>query len=116
MANNKENKFYTLGNFVIFKNAFNTEESLRRLLSESLDLQVYKILRSNIEIPVDNKKERRKYLDLILDTDIGVINVELNHNFKDEIPNRNLLFFCKLISSSVKRSKSYLDIKKTYSA
>ena len=112
MVNSKENKFYTLGNDVIFKNAFDSEESLKRLLSESLNLKVYKILRSNIEIPIDNKKERRKYLDLILDADIGVINVELNHNFKDEIPNRNLLYFCKLISSSVKTSKSYYNIKK----
>ena len=112
MNNEEENKFYTLGNDIIFKNAFDTEESLKRLLSESLNLKVYKILKSNIELPVDNKKERRKYLDLILDTDIGIINVELNHNFKNEIPNRNLLYFCKLISSSVKRTKSYLNIKK----
>ena len=112
MNNEEENKFYTLGNDIIFKNAFDTEESLKRLLSESLDLKVHKILKSNIELPVDNKKERRKYLDLIIDTDIGIINVELNHNFKNEIPNRNLLYFCKLISSSVKRTKSYLNIKK----
>ena len=112
MNNEEENKFYTFGNDIIFKNAFDTEESLKRLLSESLDLKVHKILKSNIELPVDNKKERRKYLDLIIDTDIGIINVELNHNFKNEIPNRNLLYFCKLISSSVKRTKSYLNIKK----
>ena len=112
MNNEEENKFYTLGNDIIFKNAFDTEESLKRLLSESLDLKVHKILKSNIELPVDNKKERIKYLDLIIDTDIGIINVELNHNFKNEIPNRNLLYFCKLISSSVKRTKSYLNIKK----
>ena len=112
MNNEEENKFYTFGNDIIFKNAFDTEESLKRLLSESLDLKVHKILKSNIELPVDNKKERIKYLDLIIDTDIGIINVELNHNFKNEIPNRNLLYFCKLISSSVKRTKSYLNIKK----
>ena len=106
------NKFYTLGNDIIFKNAFDTEESLKRLLEESLNLKVYKILGNNIELPIENKNERRKYLDLILDTNEGIINVEVNHGFKDEIPNRNLLFFCKLISSSVKRSKSYLDIKK----
>ena len=113
MANiNPENKFYTLANDIIFKNAFDTEESLKRLLEESLDLKVNKILSNNIELPVEHIKERRKYLDLILDTNKGIINVEVNHGFKDEIPNRNLLFFCKLISSSTKRSKSYLDIKK----
>ena len=90
MNNEEENKFYTLGNDIIFKNTFDTEESLKRLLSESLNLKVYKILKSNIELPVDNKKERRKYLDLILDTDIGVINLELNHNF---IPFAYLIHF-----------------------
>ena len=109
---NPENKFYTLANDIIFKNTFDTEKSLKRLLEESLDLKVNKILSNNIELPVEHIKERRKYLDLILDTNEGIINVEVNHGFKDEIPNRNLLFFCKLISSSVKRSKSYLDIKK----
>ena len=50
MTNNEEkDKFYTLGNDIIFKNAFDTEESLKRLLSESLNLKVYKIIRSNIE-------------------------------------------------------------------
>ena len=113
MANiNSENKFYTLANDIIFKNTFDTEKSLKRLLEESLDLKVNKILSNNIELPVEHIKERRKYLDLIIDTNKGIINVEVNHGFKDEIPNRNLLFFCKLISSSVKRSKSYLDIKK----
>ena len=107
-----EKKFYSLGNDIIFKNTFNTKESLIRLFNETLNLKVFEIYHSNIELGVDNIKERRKYLDLILDTDEGIINVEVNHDYKSEIPNRNLLYFCKLISSSVKRSKSYLSIKK----
>ena len=106
------NKFYTLSNDVIFKNTFDTERSLKRLLEESLNLKINKIFSNNIELPVENVKERRKYLDLIIDTDKGIINVELNHNFKNEIPNRNLLYFCKLISGTVKRTKSYFNIKK----
>ena len=108
------NKFYTLSNDIIFKNTFDTEKSLKRLLEESLNLKINKILSNNIELPVENVKERRKYLDLIIDTDKGIINVELNHNFKNEIPNRNLLYFCKLISSSVKRTKSYFNIKNIF--
>ena len=106
------NKFYTLSNDIIFKNTFDTERSLKRLLEESLNLKVYKIFSNNIELPIENVKERRKYLDLILDTNEGIINVELNHGFRDEMPNRNLLYFCKLISSSIKRTKSYFNIKK----
>ena len=112
MPNKTNTKFYTLSNDIIFKNTFDTERSLKRLLEESLNLKVYKIFSNNIELPMENIKEKRKYLDLILDTDEGVINVELNHGFKDEMPNRNLLYFCKLISGSIKRSKNYFNIKK----
>ena len=63
-------------------------------------------------MPLDNKNERRKYLDLILETDKGLVNVDLNHGYKDELPNRNLLYFCKLLSSSVKRNKSYVNAGK----
>ena len=108
------NKFYTLSNDIIFKNTFDTEKSLKRLLEESLNLKVNKIFSNNIELPVENIKERRKYLDLILDTNEGIINVEVNHGFKDEIPNRNILFFCKLISSTVKKLKAISILKNIF--
>jgi len=104
--------YYTLRTDVIFKNTFNDEESLKRLLSETLNLEVKDILQSNIELPVEKYNERKKYLDLILETDIGIVNVELNHGYKDELPNRNLLYFCKLLSSSVKRNNSYINVDK----
>ena len=108
----KEKKFYTLKNDVIFKNTFDTKESLKRLLEETLNLKVTEIYKSNTEMPIKNIKEKRKYLDLILETDKGIINVEVNHNYKEEILDRNFLYFCKMLSSSVKRKKSYLNIKK----
>ena len=108
MTNN--NKFYSLNNDIIFKNNFDTEKSLKRLLEKSLNLKVNKIFSNNIELPVENIKERRKYLDLILDSNKGIINVEVNHVFKDEIPNRNFLYFCKLISSTVKKLNQNQEI------
>ena len=108
----KENKFYTLSSDIIFKNTFDTEESLKRLLEETLNLKVDKVYKNNTELFVENKKERRKYLDLILETDKGIINVEINHGYKEELPNRNFLYFCKLISSSVIKNKSYTNVEK----
>ena len=105
-------KFYVLGNDIIFKNTFNTEERLKRLLSESLDLKVNELFQNNIQLSVENTKERVKKLDLILNTDKGIINVEVNYNSKSEVPNRNFLFFCKLISSSIKKTESYLKVEK----
>ena len=63
-------------------------------------------------MPINNSKERIKYLDLILETDEGIVNVELNHGYEEELLNRNLLYFCKLISSSVKRNNSYVNVDK----
>ena len=108
----EKQKFYTLKSDIIFKNTFDTKERLKRLLEETLDLKVHDIFKSNIEMPVENVSERRKHLDLILETDKGIINVELNHNYEEEIPIRNFLYFCKMISSSVRRSKSYAKIDK----
>ena len=108
----KEKKFYTLKNDIIFKNTFDTNKRLKRLLEETLNLKIKEIYKSNTELPIKNITEKRKYLDLILETDKGIINVELNYGYKKELPNRNFLYFCKMISSSIKRSNSYLDVKK----
>ena len=105
-----QNQYFTLSNDIIFKNAFNDDESLKRLLKETLGVKVENIIKNNIELSVDNKTERRKYLDLILKTDKGVYNVELNYGYKEELPNRNLSYFCKLFSSSVKKNKSYTNV------
>ena len=112
MIKEKTKQFYTLKNDIIFKNVFDTEERLKRLLEETLRLNINKVIKSNVELSVENIKERRKYLDLILETDKGIINVELNYGYKDELPYRNLLYFCKLISSNVKKTKSYARIDK----
>lgn len=108
----KEKQYYTLKNDIIFKNTFNDDESIKKLLEETLKIQVNRILKNNIEQPIDSKSERRKYLDLILETDKGIVNVEINHGYKEELPNRNLLYLCKLISTSVKKNKSYVNIDK----
>jgi len=107
-----EKKYYTLKNDIIFKNTFNDEISLKKLLKETLNMKVNKILKINTEQNVDNKNERRKYLDLILKTDKEIVNVEINYGYKEELPNRNLLYLCKLISASIKKNNSYVNIDK----
>ena len=104
--------FYGLSNDIIFKNTFNTDDALKRLLEETLNINVNKIRKNSTELSVESKNERRKYLDLILKTDRGIIDVEVNHGYKEELPNRNLLYFCKLISSSVLKNKSYTNVDK----
>ena len=66
-----------------------------------------------IELPVENIKERVKKLDLILTTDKGIVNIGINLNSKSEVPNRNFLFFCKLISSSIIKTRGLYYYRKT---
>ena len=55
----KEKRFYTLSSDIIFKNTFDTDDNLKRLLEETLNLKVEEIHKNNIELSVDNNKERR---------------------------------------------------------
>ncbi len=102
-----------LRNDIIFKNVFITEERIKKLLEVSLNIKVDKVLIvNNNEMNIENKKERKMFLDLIVYTEEGIINVEVNNNYKEEVFNRNLLYFCKLISSNLKQKESYINIVK----
>ena len=102
---------YFLNNDIIFKNTFNKEEALKRLLEETLDLKVNEIFSANTEMPVDYKNEKIKVLDLIVVTDKGTINVGVNNDYREDMYIRNFLYFCKLISSHLKKqNKSYNNV------
>ncbi len=105
-------EYKVLSNDIIFKNVFNAEDELKRLLKETLNLNVLSAELAPTEMEVESIKERRKILDLIVVTDEGIINVEVNFGYKEEIDKRNFLYFCKLISSSLKTSKDYTKVQK----
>ena len=84
-------------NDIVFKNIFNTEETLKRLLEETIGIKVNRVFSANTETPVETIKEKRKILDLIIESDRGIINVELNHNPRQDTFLRNFLYFCKLL-------------------
>ena len=97
-----------LNNDIIFKNTFNSTEFLKRLLEETLDIKVNELYSANTEMPVEYLKEKGKILDLIVCTDKGTINVEVNNEYKEDMYVRNFLYFCKLISSHLtKNNRNY---------
>ena len=102
--------FYLLNNDVIFKNVFNTKERLKRLLESILKVEIYDIREKNTELEKTNKKNKKLVLDLVLDTNVGKINVEVNNNSKNYIIKRNLLYFFRLIGMCLKEAEDYKDI------
>ena len=104
--------FYLLNNDVIFKNIFNTKERLKKLLEAILKVKINDIKDRNTELERNNKKTKKFILDLLLETDVGKINVEVNNNSDNYIIKRNLLYFFRLIGMSLKKSESYEEVKK----
>ena len=112
MTEEKTKKFEVLNNDIIFKNVFNVDETLKRLLEETLGLNVKEVQLANTEMPVENLKEKRKILDLVVYTENEVINVEVNNAYKKDTYIRNFLYFCKLISSNLEKTKDYTKVGK----
>jgi predicted transposase/invertase (TIGR01784 family) len=110
MINTEDKKFYVLSNDVIFKNTFNTKERLKKLLESILEVKIYDVCSLNTETAKTNKKSKGMVLDLVLDTNVGRINVELNNNSDDYISIRNLIYFFRLISMKLKTAENYYDI------
>ena len=101
-----------LNNDIIFKNVFNAKETLKRLLKETLDLNVKDVDLASTEMPVEKINEKRKILDLVVYTEKEVINVEVNNAYKEDLYIRNFLYFCKLISSNLQKTKDYTKLGK----
>lgn len=108
----EKNKMEVLNNDIIFKNIFNVKETIKRLLEETLELKVKEVYLANTEMPVEKIKERRKILDLVVYTEKEVINVEVNNAYKKDLYIRNFLYFCKLISNNLEKSKDYTKLGK----
>ena len=93
----KEEKFYTAKYDRAFKEVFLKEENEELLLSvlkESLNTKIAKIRQRNIELNSGNNFVRRKYLDILLETDQGLIGIEINSSVEDYLHPRNLAFQC----------------------
>ena len=76
---------------------------LKSLLESILKLKISDIMFLNSERNVDNIKVRRKHLDLLLDTDIGKIQVEVNAQSQKYIHPRNAAFIFDIYSREVKK-------------
>lgn len=106
-VNIQENELYLLNRDIIFKNVFNTEETLKKLLESILPLKINEIKSINTELEKINVNTKKMVLDLVLDTDMGIVNVEVNNGSQEYIYNRNFLYFNRLVGSSLKKEDTY---------
>ena len=107
----KEKKFYKLSNDKVFKILFanpKNEKFLRLLLEKVLHAEVDDICYLGTEVYPDNVKNKDMRLDCLVDTSLGVIEIEMNYYNRGYLRIRNSVFMFKIISYkiSIKPDKS----------
>lgn len=112
---NEDKTFYLGMNDRVFKEIFLKEENkdlLSALLYTSLKMNFSKITLLNTERKSDNVLVRRKTLDVLLETDSGLIGIEVNSSNQKYIRARNFAFFSDMVSHHVGVGEVYDEVTK----
>jgi len=108
----EEQEFYTCRNDRAFKEVFLNEKNealLKKILELVLGVSIKEIVRENIERNQGNVKVRRKNLDILLNTDKGKIDIEMNAHAKEYIHARNLAYQCDNYSHNTLVGEDYTE-------
>ncbi len=86
------------------------ERILKTIFRKSIKIKRY----LNVELLKLALNEKSKRLDLLIETNIDYINIEVNNNdyFKEKIT-RNFMYLCEFLVQNVKKGKSY-KLNKSY--
>ena len=106
------NKFYSCKYDRTFKEVFlkeSNQDLLKVLLQDILGKKINKIEYNNIELNTGNINLRKKYVDVLLTTDQGKIEIELNATNADYLHIRNMAFICNVYASHVLKGEDYDD-------
>lgn len=116
-----EGEIIPLSNDFMFTEVFNNKENIEILeyfISGYFDIDIkqikgnLKILSRNLRI--ENKKEKNKQIDLLLDYNKEKINIELNNDLPKGKLDRNVVYISKVHSRNLKYAeKNYNNITKT---
>ena len=110
---NEDKTFYLGMNDRVFKEIFLKEENkdlLSALLYTSLKMNFSKMTLLNTERKSDNVLVRRKTLDVLLETDSGLIGIEVNSSNQKYIRTRNFAFFSDMVSHHVGVGEVYDEV------
>ena len=67
---------------------------------------------SPVEFKIENKNEKKKISDLIIEIDMHIINLEMNKKMNESIKNRNTAYIDKINIEQYKDKKDYKNSKK----
>ena len=106
-------KFYNCKNDKCFKCVFLNplnQDLLNILINEVTGINYQNIIQSNIEKNI-NLAVRRKYLDLLIDSNEAIVNIEVNGFNKKYVHPRNTSFICDCYSNYTLVNKEYTEDK-----
>ena len=108
----EENKYYTCKYDRPFKEIMlnkKNEDILKILLKKILKVDIKEIVYGNVEQNTGNIKIRRKYYDVLLKTDKGEIEIELNAESVDYVHPRNTAYISSLYASHTLVGENYTE-------
>ena len=107
-------KFYKGRSDIVFKSIFLKESNrdmLERLIEEAINKKVKVLEVKASELPKGSVYERGKVLDVLVDSDDGEINIEVNSYSNKYLHRRNASYIFSRYSSAVSRAGSFKDMK-----
>ncbi len=109
---NNDNKFYTCKYDRSFKEIMlklSNRDILKLILEKILGVRITKIEENNIERNTGNIHVRRKYLDMLLTTNVDKIEIEVNACDEDYVHPRNASYICDIYSHNVLVKEKYTE-------
>ena len=110
---NKNDKFYTAKNDLVFKAIFcdvNDTFLLKTLIEKCLNKKIEIIDLYPTEATKKNLYAKGKTLDVLVKVDNKIINIEVNSSFYDGLHRRTAGYICDKYSEAIRVSENYKDM------
>ena len=106
----KPKKFYTCKSDIAFKEIFGNiknKKLLIWLLERILQVSIDKLTYLNVESNNNDLVTKRKRLDILVETNVGRINIEMNATNKDYLHPRNFCYLSNIYNKNTSISEDY---------
>ena len=106
----KPKKFYTCKNDSAFKEIFGNSKNKKLLiwlLERILQVRIDKLTYLNVERNNNDLVTKRKRLDILVETNVGRINIEMNATNKEYLHPRNFCYLSNIYNKNTSISEDY---------